>query len=156
MIKIQDLIHEKLVAVDMEALDKDDLFNKMAKIISQNGFMSEKDEENLCISLTRRENIGSTAVGFKIAIPHAYFDAVTQPLVIFCRLSKGITFGVKDGKLVDKFFLVVGPKRSDTKHLMILARLSRLLRDKSFIEQLDSCSSGDEFITAVSDVESRH
>ncbi len=156
MIKIEDLVRSNLVALDIEAMNRDDLFSQLADLLIEKGHIDKDIKKSLIGAMAIREDLGSTGVGFNIAIPHAYIDGVSDFLIFFGRLKKGINYDAEDGKPVDKVLLIIGPKRFDTKHLMILARLSRLLKDNDFRARLDSCKTGEEFVKAIQDVESRH
>ncbi len=156
MIRIRDLVREDLVVLGLEAHTQQEVFEKVVcSLIDCNCIPSDSQSE-LCKRLDEREHLGSTAVGHEIAIPHAYFDEIPEPLIVFARLKKPVTFGSEPPHKVDKVFLMAGPYRNDTEHLMILARLSRLLKDESFRERLATLSSGKEFVEVVNQAESRH
>ena len=153
---IENLIRENLVFLDMEASSKEDAFRKIACRIAECECVERDASADLCERLTQREEIGTTAVGGGIAIPHAYYENLSEPMIAFARLIRPIDFEADDKMPVDKIFFLVGRKRNDTEHLMILARLARLLKDEKFRNQLDSLSSGAELMEAINEVESRH
>jgi PTS system nitrogen regulatory IIA component len=150
------MFHEGLVALDLEAKSRDEVFKKLVCLLSECDCMESRLEPSLCEKLDQRERIGSTSVGKGFALPHAYFEQVKQTYLIFGRLTKPISFGLEGGAPVDKVFLLVGPKRNETEHLMILARLSRFMRDDPFLEKLNTLKSGAEFMLAIREVETRH
>lgn len=88
------------------------------------------DREYLVQALLAREQMGSTAVGRGIAIPH-----VRRPLVLdvpraavsLCLLAAPVEYGAPDGEPVRAFFLIVSP--TVRSHLHLLARLSHVLHD---------------------------
>ncbi|MCB1154924.1 PTS sugar transporter subunit IIA, partial [bacterium] len=88
--------------------------------------------------------------------PHAYFEQIPEPMLIFARLSKGVDFDAPDDRPVDKIFMLLGGKRDHTQHLMIMARLSRMLKDTGFRQTLDTAGQPGAVLDAVRDVESRH
>ena len=156
MMRISNIVHKKLVFLDLEANSKSLVFEELVRRLVKSGFLRKKDQPDLYGKLNQRETIASTAVGQGIAIPHAYIDQVNDPLLMFARLPNPIDFDAEDGKLVDKVFILVGPKRDNTEHLRILARLSRLLRDEDFYQRLDEIKTPIEFVEAVNFVENRH
>lgn len=156
MIRLQDLVDERYVALDLVSTDKADAFRKMVCLIIDCGEVAEEKGEALCFRLAEREQIGTTAVGQGLAIPHCYFEAFSKPIVVFARLVEPIDFSAEDGQPVNKLFLLIGPKRDNTEHLMILARIARLLKDAGFRSLLDTMTSAREFVEAVRRVESRH
>ena len=83
--------------------------------------------------LLAREDLGSTAIGDGIAIPHVRTPIVTQisrPMVTLCFLKTPIEFDAVDGQPVHTLFTLMSPNVK--AHLGILARLSYALRHPPF------------------------
>jgi nitrogen PTS system EIIA component len=55
---------------------------------------------------------------------------------LFARLEHPIDFDSIDDRPVDLIFLLLAPESSGADHLKALARVSRLLRDKTACEKL--------------------
>ncbi|HWL87587.1 MAG TPA: PTS sugar transporter subunit IIA [Polyangiaceae bacterium] len=92
--------------------------------------------------LAEREKLQSTGIGDGVAIPHgaiADLDAQCAALLI---APDGIDFDAIDGEKVNLLFSVITPKRATGEHLKTLARISRLLRNRSFREQLLAAEDG--------------
>ncbi len=80
-----------------------------------------------------REQLGSTAVGEGIAVPHPRHPLVLhvpEPLVTLCILERPVDFGALDGQPVHALFLLLSP--SVRTHLHLLGRLSFALRQSAF------------------------
>ena len=83
------------------------------------------------------------------------FRWVAEPASIRSRESlagqspEGIEFDAVDGKRAHLFFLLVAPTDSTGPHLKALARLSRLLRDKSFREALKKAETDEELVRVI-------
>ena len=142
--------------LDLESADKQSLLEEMVSAIVSCQCLDNKAQTDLKAHLLERESIGSTALGNKIAVPHGYFEGVTKTLIAFARLKIPIEYQAPDGEPVDKIFLIAGPKRNNTEHLMILARLSHLLKDVQFLDKLDTLATGKELLDAVDEAERRH
>ena len=94
-------------------------------------------EKEIFATLTKREDTSCTGMGNGICIPHARFDSLDSPHIVFARLDKAVNFNAIDGKKVDLVFLLLSPESDDdTEHLKILATLSKLLRDKELCNVL--------------------
>lgn len=156
MVKIQDLMKKELVLIDLKASSKEEVFLRMVCRLADEGCVEGGCGEDLCRHLGAREEVGSTALGHGVAIPHAYFSELDRTMVVYARLSPPLDFDAPDGRRVDKVFMLVGPKRRPTEHLMILARISHLIRDTDFLARLENALSGQEVMDAVRAVESRH
>ena len=80
--------------------------------------------------LDERERLQSTGIGDGVAIPHASMDAAPSQAAALLLCPRGVDFDAIDGAPVNIIFGVVGPKRAAGEHLRILARISRMLRDR--------------------------
>ena len=87
-------------------------------------------------NLTKREKLGSTAVGNGIAIPHANVTNIDKPYVFVSTLVNGLDFNSTDDIPVDIIFLLVAPDDQGSEHLQALALISRLLRNKELTTKL--------------------
>src|SRR5688500_19562979 len=59
--------------------------------------------------LRRREQLGSTAIGRGVAIPHCRSNAFSAPRAAFLRLAHGIEFAATDGQPIDLLFAMCVP-----------------------------------------------
>jgi PTS system nitrogen regulatory IIA component len=86
-------------------------------------------EREIHAVLTAREELGSTAMGHGVCIPHGRFGGLSAPRAMFARLEQPIEFAAPDGRPVDIVFLLLTPMEANTEHLKALALITRLLRD---------------------------
>lgn len=87
-------------------------------------------------ALISREKLGSTALGDGVALPHACVAKVEEPTALFVRLSDGVSFDAQDERLVDLLFVLLVPEEGRASHMKLIARISRLLRDATNLEEL--------------------
>jgi len=112
------------------------------------------DRATLVRLLVAREELGGTAIGDGIAIPHPRCPVVlpgAKRVVRLCYLTHPLDFGSQDGKPVDTLFLMICPTVRD--HLQQLARLAALLRDESFLQALRDKPARDVVLKEVRRVE---
>jgi nitrogen PTS system EIIA component len=114
----------------------------------------EVDREFLYEVLLARENLGSTAVGDGIAIPHVRNPVLlhVRAAVALCFLEEPIPFGALDGKPVGILFAIVTP--TSRAHLRLLSRLSAALHDPAFRRVLERRGPPDEIRAVLRRVES--
>ena len=86
--------------------------------------------------LRRREQIGSTAIGRGVAIPHCRSNAFSAPRAAFLRLAHGIEFSASDGEPVDLMFAMCVPEDSTQQHLQTLSELAEAFAETGFREAL--------------------
>src|SRR5467141_4002060 len=83
-----------------------------------------------------QEKLGTTAVGYGVAIPHGKLPKLTKIFGLFARLDRPIDFEALDGQPVDLVFLLLAPEGAGADHLKALARVARFLRDESIAMKL--------------------
>jgi PTS system nitrogen regulatory IIA component len=115
----------------------------LAELASRAATLFKLDERRLFDRLLERERLGSTGIGGGIAIPHARMSALAKPVGLFARLAHPIDFDAIDERPVDVVFLLAAPEGAGADHLKALARVSRLLRDRSLVEKLRATESAD-------------
>lgn len=92
--------------------------------------------------MTEREKLQSTGIGDGVAIPHGAVAELDKQCAALLIAPDGIDFDAIDGDKVNLLFAVISPKRATGEHLKTLARISRLLRNRSFREQLLAAPDG--------------
>lgn len=108
----------------------------LAELAAKAAGLFKLDERRLFDRLLERERLGSTGIGGGIAIPHGRLTTVGKPLGLFARLVNPVDFDAIDERPVDVVFLLVTPEGAGADHLKALARVSRLLRDRSLVDKL--------------------
>ena len=134
--KISDFLCAKAVSADLKGTNKQEIIDEMVKLLINSGAIDKKNKAKLMEVLLAREALGSTAIGQGIAIPHGKSDSVNKLIAALGISKKGIDFDSLDGEPAYIFFLLIAPIDSAGPHLKALARISRLLKDKYFRENL--------------------
>ena len=123
----------------------------LAELASRAASVFKFDERKLFDRLLERERLGSTGIGGGIAIPHSRLAKVDKPLGLFARLAHPVDFDSIDERPVDIVFLLVAPEGAGADHLKALARVSRLLRDRSLVEKLRATENADALYALLVD-----
>ena len=134
--KISDFLCAKAVCADLKATTKKELIEELVNPLLNAEIIEKKIKPKLIEILLAREALGSTAIGQGIAIPHGKCENVTKLTAALGISKKGVNFDSLDGEPAYIFFLLVAPIDSAGPHLKALARISRLLKDKYFRENL--------------------
>ena len=108
------------------------------------------NSRTLLENLTKREKLGSTAVGNGIAIPHANVANIDRPFVFVSTLINGLDFNSTDDLPVDIIFLLIAPDNKGSENLQALALISRLLRNKELTTKLRGCKSAESALAVIS------
>jgi PTS system nitrogen regulatory IIA component len=115
----------------------------LAELAAKAAALYKLDERRLFDRLLERERLGSTGIGGGIAIPHGRMAGMEKPVGLFARLGHPVDFDSIDERPVDTVFLLLAPEGAGADHLKALARVSRLLRDRSLVEKLRATESAD-------------
>ena len=114
------------------------------------------DEHEIFNILLQRERLGSTGVGNGIAIPHGKLAGLKQLVGMFARLDTPVDFDSIDDQPVDLIFLLLAPEAAGADHLKALARVSRLLRDRSVCEKLRGADQPDALYALLTQSPASH
>jgi PTS system nitrogen regulatory IIA component len=109
--------------------------------------------EGLVGEVMRRETEGSTAIGGGLVIPHARFSGVKEVRLAVATLVDPVDIPSEDGRPIDVVILLVGPEGDPRQMLRVLARLARLVRQESFLQDLREASTADSLRAAFSKVD---
>lgn len=83
-------------------------------------------------TLCERENMGSTAVGDGVAIPHGKVPGLQHVALAVGRSLEGVDFNAPDKKLCHIFYLILAPVTEAGQHLRLLAQIARRAKDPVF------------------------
>lgn len=106
--------------------------------------------------LLERERLGTTGVGAGIAIPHGKLPKLAGLTGLFARLERPVDFEAIDDQPVDLIFLLLAPESAGADHLKALARVSRLLRDRTICDKLRGSESADAIYAVLTEQSQRH
>src|SRR3954470_10675428 len=87
-------------------------------------------------SLFDREKLGSTGLGFGVAIPHGRIRALKEPACAFVRTASPIPFESPDGAPVNLVFAMLVPEHATEAHLELLSALAQMFSDAALREGL--------------------
>jgi PTS system nitrogen regulatory IIA component len=151
--KLTDVLVRDACRVDLHGGTKLEVLHELADALSTQ--VPGLDSSQLYKMLIEREKLGTTAMGDGIAIPHARVESLSRLLAVFGLSRAGVQFDSLDGQETHLFFLLVAPGKEGSAHLLLLARLSRLLGSEAFRTRLRQVQSTDELFRAFEEEESR-
>lgn len=145
--RIVDLIDKNSVKLNLDSDKKSDVVNELVDLVNKSGNLNDKDEYREAI--LARENLSTTAIGEGVAIPHAKNKSVNKACLAAGISKQGIDYEAFDDSLSHLFFMIAAPDGANDTHLEVLSRLSTLLMDESFRNDLINESSVDEFLNLI-------
>ena len=151
--EIEDLITPAGVIPKLRATGKKQALQELAKRAAE---VTGLHERAIFDVLLERERLGSTGVGNGIAIPHGKLAELQKLHGVFARLASPIDFDSVDDQPVDLVFLLLAPEAAGADHLKALARVSRLLRDRTVCEKLRGANSADAIYALLTEARTSH
>ncbi len=143
---ISDLLSVADVILDVSAGNKRSLLEVLSdEAASRLGRSSQEILE----ALRDREQIGSTALGRGVALPHAELSGTHPPIVLFTRLQRPIDFDARDDELVDLVFLVLWPAGGGKGILPTISEICRALREPQSLRRLRLAKTPEEVVELV-------
>ena len=107
-----------------------------------------KDKKVYKEGILKREEMGTTAIGMEIAIPHAKSEAVEAPALSAITVPDGVDYGSPDGEPCKLIFMIAATTDGDV-HLEVLARMMQMLMDMDFTAKLKKAKDADEFLKLI-------
>jgi PTS system nitrogen regulatory IIA component len=144
-------LDEDLVFDMIDTHEKEDFLKEAVEHICRhcNGIKSQ----DVLSELLKREKIASTGIGRGIAVPHAYISGFDRMVVALVRIPQGLQFHAVDGEPVHLAVILAGPRSSKNLHLLLLARIAKLARNRNFFQKLLKVSTAKEIISAFREAE---
>ena len=140
---------EDLVLADLRAGDLREVFRAAVGRAVEAGRLDAADAPAVEQALWDREQQVSTAIGHGVAVPHAYLDRLTEPVVLLVRLNHPLNLGAPDGVPTRYLFVMVGPEGRTGEHLDLLTQIARLTSDDEFRFEARAARTPGRLIEAV-------
>ena len=107
------------------------------------------DSHVVLTSLFEREQLGSTAIGKGVAIPHCRIAGLSNPIVALLRVSHGVDYEAPDGLPVKLIFALLFPSDATQQHLDILASLASRFNEVANVNELLSAKNESDLLRCL-------
>jgi PTS system nitrogen regulatory IIA component len=125
-VKLHALLEEDLILSRLQARDRAGVLREMAGALSSR--RAGEIDVDLLDKLLKREDLGTTAIGNGVAVPHCRAKGIKSPALLLGLSREGVAFEAVDGKLSHVFFLLVSPEDNPGSGLRLLAAIAALTR----------------------------
>jgi PTS system nitrogen regulatory IIA component len=130
---IAPLLSPNGVVADQTFPSKKKLFEHAAGLFAE---LKGLKRQEVFDSLFERERLGSTALGYGVAIPHGRIKSLKEAAGAFYRLNPPLEFDSPDGLPISLCFILLVPQDANELHLQILGELAQMLGDAGMRESL--------------------
>jgi PTS system nitrogen regulatory IIA component len=121
------------VLLDLDVSSKKRLFEQIGLLFENS---RQIPRARVFDSLFDREKLGSTGLGYGVAIPHGRIKTLKEPVCAFVRTSAAIAFESPDGAPVTLVFAMLVPEHATEAHLELLSELAQMFSDAALREAL--------------------
>ncbi len=144
--RITDLLKKSGIALNVSVQSKGEAIDKLVSLHEKCGNLT--DTAAFKEGILKREEMGTTAVGMEVAIPHSKSEAVKAPALTAITVPEGVDYGSPDKQPCKLIFMIAATTDGDV-HLEVLARLMQLLMDEEFTAKLKTAKTADEFLRII-------
>ena len=131
-----------LIKLNYYALDKKSCLREMVEFLYDKKVILSP--ENFLNEILERENLMSTGIGRKVAIPHARSMAVKELKIGVYLLDNELDFNSIDGEPVKIVFMIAVPEMMKDEYMKVLSSISNFFRNEENRMRLLDCSSAEE------------
>ena len=145
--RITDLLKKEAIELNAVVQSKEEAVDKLVGLMNQAGNLTDIQEYKK--GILAREEMGTTAIGAGIAIPHSKNAAVKQAGLASMTVPAGVDYDSMDGEPSNLFFMIAAPAEGSDVHLEVLSRLSTILMDDQFRKDLLEAKTKEEYLAII-------
>ena len=149
--QLSDIITSQRVVSKLDGTSKKRVLELIAEFIAKE---SGLESEDIYQGLIDRERLGSTGIGFGVAIPHCRMANLfkNETCGYLIQLNQSIDFDAIDGQRVDLLFALLVPESTNQGHLNLLASLADHFSKDQFRRDLQLAKNVNELYEITSKI----
>lgn len=148
MIHLNEVLTSNRIWLDVNIPSKKKTLERLSEHFANAGVGLTAD--TVFMQLSDREKLGSTGVGFGVALPHCRSEECQAPIAVALRLAEPIAFDAVDNKPIDLVFALIVPGTADRQHLELLAQVAKRFGDAKRREALRAAPDAETFFAELS------
>jgi nitrogen PTS system EIIA component len=118
-----DFVIPEAVIPDLNAGTKHDAIGQLVAALVRAGAIPAAQEAEILAAVLHREELGTTAIGRGVAVPHARHPAITKVVATIGFSPAGMDFDSLDRKPVHLLVLVLSPLDAAAQNLRALQQV---------------------------------
>ena len=147
--RLASLLSPDNIALWKDLVTKENVLRELTSRVAE---ASSTSPDLILDQLLKRENESSTFFNDGVAFPHIRIDGIKDPLLALGIASQGVS-DVPSEIPVKLIFLIIAPKEDPNVQIRILGMVSRLARNKNFVEKMIKSDSSEKAWIAILDME---
>ena len=151
LVKIETILAPERTHCGIPALSKKRALEEIAIKLAQS--IDGIDAQELFIKLINREKMGTTGIGYGVAIPHCRLDGCKGIFGGLFTLKQPVDFQAFDDVPVNVLFVLLVPTEEVDEHLQVLAMLAKRFESAAYRSHLSSANNNYElYQLAIADL----
>ena len=118
----------------MKSTTKEDIIQELVDKLYDTGSITLKSK--FIKALKRREKIGSTSIGYQMAMPHGKTKYVKKASVVIGKSEKGVDWPSIDGLPVKVIIMFAIPQSAGNEDMILISKIAYILGGKNISERL--------------------
>lgn len=147
VIDLDDYVQSELVAIHSQVANKVQLFSNFAQQFAK--YQPGISVDDISTALIDREAAQNTGVCHGVGMPHATLPNLDRTYLMLQRLEKPLDYDAPDNQPVDLVFATLGPPTDRQLHLVLLAKISKLILETPILDQIRSASSEADIVETL-------
>ncbi|AOE50506.1 PTS sugar transporter subunit IIA [Kangiella sediminilitoris] len=131
----------------LQASSRKKALQVLANIFSQS--CESLDSFEILQALTEREQVGTTAIGNGIALPHGRLSNCEKPIAILATLDTPVDFFASDKENIDVMFALLIPKDLDFRDLAGIEQVKTIFDNKTFCAQIRNAHNNEALFDII-------
>ncbi|MHC4871130.1 MAG: PTS sugar transporter subunit IIA [Planctomycetota bacterium] len=144
-----EVLRHECISINDNIAGTDELLKIISATAKKSPVLESLNEEAIFNALKAREELGSTAFGGGIAIPHCRLSSVKDYVVGAVVIKEGVKFNALDNEPVKLFIFIIAPDNNSNQHVRILSAISQLLRIKGAYEEITAANSSEALLESI-------
>jgi len=139
---LTQILRPNSVKVPLQGKEKQAVINELVDLLEGQDLLADR---SVCLdAVLVREKTRSTGIGSGVAIPHGKCKGVNELVMALGIAREPVDFDSIDGRGVTIVMLLISPADRTGPHIQALARISRLMLDEQFRQQLEQADTAED------------
>ncbi len=138
--KIKDFLTPEHSRSAVPGVSKKRVLEYLSNFLSA-GSAGESAANHIYQKLIERERLGSTGIGYGVAVPHCRVAGCKEITGALLHLQDKVDFDAIDGDPVDLIFALIVPEEHNQQHLDALAAVANLMQEAEVRDKLRAAAS---------------
>lgn len=131
---------------ELKATNIEEALKEIVAAMKSKRLITAKERDEALAGLLKREELGTTAIGKGVALPHVRRPDLKEPVGAIGHSTSGIECRALDGNLTHTICVIMTPVNPPSVHLDFMTRMVALASDDFFTKVLNQTKTLADFV----------